>query len=382
MNFIPFNKPYISGGEIAHIHEVLKNHSLCGGNTFSKKCEHWLESNTGTYKSLLLQSGTAALEMTALIIDIKPGDEIIMPSFTFVSTANAFVLRGAIPVFVDIRDDTLNIDESKIEAAITKKTKAIVPVHYAGVACEMDTIMKIADKYGLMVIEDAAHGIMSSYKNKSLGAIGNFGTFSFHETKNIIAGEGGTLLINDKNFIERAEIICEKGTDRIKFKKNQTSRYSWQGMGSSYLCNELTSAFLWGQLEHANRILQKRLEIWHRYNNSLGPLEDIGWIRRPVIPKDCSHNAHIYYVLLNKQFDREKIIADMKSQGIEITSHYVPLHTSPAGQKYGRADSKLTYTDSLSKQLLRFPLWFDLSTDQQAEVTKQFTESIKNQFKR
>ena len=294
---IPFNKPFVTGTELRSIEEALSSLHLSGDGTFTKKCHQWLEKTTGTKKALLTHSCTAALEMAAILADIQPGDEVIMPSYTFVSTANAFVLRGGIPVFVDIRPDTLNIDENLIEAAITNKTKAIVPVHYAGVACEMDTIMRIAEKHNLLVIEDAAQGVMGFYKGKALGTIGHLGAYSFHETKNIISGEGGALLINDPRFIERAEIIREKGTNRSQFFRGEIDKYTWVDIGSSFLPSEIIAAFLWSQLESSQNITNQRLETWEQYHKGFKELEVSKKIRRPIIPGDCSHNAHMYYIL-------------------------------------------------------------------------------------
>ena len=295
---IPFNKPYMTGKELYYIAEAKFGNMLAGDGPFTKRCHQWLEQRTGSAKALLTHSCTAALEMAALLLDIQPGDEIIMPSFTFVSTANAFVLRGGVPVFVDIREDTLNLDERLIEAAITPRTKAIVPVHYAGVACEMDTIMAIARRHGLKVVEDAAQGVMSSYKGRALGSIGDLGAYSFHETKNVISGEGGALLVNDPELALRAEIIREKGTDRSRFFRGEVDKYTWQEVGSSFLPGELIAAFLWAQLEEAERITNDRLASWARYHELLEPLEAKGILRRPVIPEGCQHNAHMYYVLL------------------------------------------------------------------------------------
>lgn len=357
---ISFNKPYMTGRELWHIAQAHAAGHLAGDGTFTKKCHQWLETKTGTKKALLTHSCTAALEMAATLANIQPGDEIIMPSYTFVSTANAFVLRGGVPVFVDIRPDTLNIDETKIEAAITPRTKAIVPVHYAGVACEMDTIMDIAQRHNLLVIEDAAQGMMSTYKGKPLGAIGHLGAYSFHETKNIISGEGGALLINDERFTERAEIIREKGTNRSLFFRGQVDKYTWVDIGSSYLPGEVIAAFLWAQMEEAEAITQKRMKIWQRYHEAIAPLERLGKLHRPTIPNDCRHNAHMYYVLLESLEARTHAIHHLKENGIHPVFHYVPLHSAPAGKKYGRTSGELKYTDNLSDRLLRLPLWVGL----------------------
>jgi len=315
------------------------------------------------YKALLTHSCTAALEMAAILADIQPGDEVIMTSYTFVSTANAFVLRGGVPVFVDIRPDTLNIDETLIEAAITSRTKAIVPVHYAGVACEMDTIMDIAQRHNLLVIEDAAQGIMSTYKGKPLGSIGHLGAYSFHETKNIISGEGGALLVNDERFVERAEMIREKGTNRGQFFRGQVDKYTWVDVGSSYLPGEVIAAFLWAQMEEAEQITRKRLAIWHQYHEAFESLEASGMVRRPVIPEDCIQNAHMYYLLLDSLDKRTAFINHLKVKGINSVFHYVPLHSAPAGLKYGRIHGDLSITNQLSERLVRMPLWVGLDAD-------------------
>ena len=370
MTRIPFNKPYMTGKELYYIAAAKFGNMLAGDGPFTKRCHRWIEERTGCTKALLTHSCTAALEMAALLLDIQPGDEIIMPSYTFVSTANAFVLRGGVPVFVDIREDTLNLDERLIDAAITHRTKAIVPVHYAGVACEMDTIMEIAQRNNLLVIEDAAQGVMSSYKGKSLGAIGHMGTYSFHETKNVISGEGGALLINDDRFAVRAEIIREKGTNRSAFFRGQVDKYTWVDIGSSYLPGEITAAFLWAQLEEAVSITQKRQELWQRYNDALAPLETAGKLRRPIVPESCTHNAHMYYILLPPAIDRQAVLDELKRNDIGAVFHYVPLHSSPAGQRYGRTTGTLTVTDSISERLVRLPLWIGLSEGQQSKVVE------------
>ncbi|MGA9666222.1 MAG: dTDP-4-amino-4,6-dideoxygalactose transaminase [Gallionella sp.] len=357
MTHIPFNKPYMTGKELRYIAEAHSMGILAGDGPFTRKCHSWLEANSGSKKALLTHSCTAALEMAAILADIRPGDEVIMPSYTFVSTANAFVLRGGVPVFVDIRADTLNIDETLIEAAITPRTKAIVPVHYAGVACEMDAIMDIAQRHGLLVIEDAAQAVMSTYQGKPLGGIGHLGAYSFHETKNIISGEGGALLVNDGRLAERAEIIREKGTNRSQFFRGQVDKYTWVDIGSSYLPGEVIAAFLWAQMEEARSITQKRLEIWHRYDEALRPLEDSGKLRRPIIPEDCRHNAHMYHILLESLEKRTEVLAQLNRQGVNAVFHYVPLHSSHAGKQFGRASGILRHTGDLSDRLLRLPLW-------------------------
>ena len=370
MKNIPFNKPYMTGRELWYIAQAHTNGHLAGDGMFTKRCHAWLEARTGAHKALLTHSCTASLDMAAMLADIQPGDEVIMPSYTFVSTANAFVLRGGIPVFVDIRPDTLNIDETLIEAAITPRTRAIVPVHYAGVACEMDAIMSIAQRHKLLVIEDAAQAVMSAYKGKPLGAIGHLGAYSFHETKNIISGEGGALLVNDGRFAERAEIIREKGTNRSQFFRGQIDKYTWVDIGSSYLPGEVIAAFLWAQMEEAQSITQKRLDIWHRYHEALAPLENAGKLRRPIIPEGCRHNAHMYYILLESLKKRTEVIARLKEQGVNAVFHYVPLHSSPAGKKYSRTSGELPHTGNLSERLLRLPLWVDMDEAQDRVIAQ------------
>lgn len=365
---VPFNKPYMTGKELDYIAEAHSNGKLAGDGPFTTKCHHWLEEQTGALKALLTHSCTAALEMAALLLELKPGDEVIMPSYTFVSTANAFVLRGAIPVFVDIRPDTLNIDESKIEAAITKRTRAIVPVHYAGVSCEMDVIMGIAKRHNLAVIEDAAQGLMASYKDKPLGGIGDFGTISFHETKNVISGEGGALLVNNPRYAEQSEIIREKGTDRGRFFRGEVDKYTWQNVGSSYLPGELVAAFLWAQFEEAVSITEQRLTIWDTYHDALEPLEQIGVLQRPVIPGGCRHNAHMYYVLIQDGVSRSHVLNTMKQAGINAIFHYIPLHDSPAGKRFGKVSGDLSNTVELSQRIIRLPLWVGLADESLQKV--------------
>jgi dTDP-4-amino-4,6-dideoxygalactose transaminase len=365
MTPIPFNKPFMTGRELWYIAQAHANGHLSGDGQFTKKCHAWLELTTNTRRALLTHSCTAALEMAALLAEVEAGDEIIMPSYTFVSTANAFVMRGAVPVFVDIRPDTLNIDETKIEAAITARTKVILPVHYAGVACEMDTIMAIAQRHKLLVVEDAAQGIMSTYKGRPLGSIGHLGAYSFHETKNIIAGEGGALLVNDARLAERAEIIREKGTNRGQFFRGQVDKYTWVDIGSSYLPGEVIAAFLWAQMEEAQTITERRLALWDTYHAALAPLEQAGQLRRPTVPAGCVQNAHMYYILLESLEQRTAVIDSMKAQGVNTVFHYVPLHSAPAGRKFGRAHGTLTQTDKLSERLLRLPLWVGLEAQQQ-----------------
>lgn len=369
MNVIPFNKPYMTGRELWYIAQAHTNGRLAGDGMFTKKCHAWLEARTGAHKALLTHSCTAALEMAAILADIQPGDEVIMPSYTFVSTANAFVLRGGVPVFVDIRPDTLNIDETKIEAAITPRTKAIVPVHYAGAACEMDAIMNIAQRHNLLVIEDAAQGIMSTYKGKPLGSIGNLGAYSFHETKNIISGEGGALLINDEHFAVRAEIVREKGTNRSQFFRGQVDKYTWVDIGSSYLPGEVVAAFLWAQMEEAQGITDKRLAIWQQYHEALAPLEAADKLRRPVIPDSCIHNAHMYYILLDSLETRTRLISHLKEEGVNAVFHYVPLHSAPSGRQYGRVSGDMNNTEDIFNRLLRLPLWVGME-DRVKDIVK------------
>ncbi|WP_433995922.1 dTDP-4-amino-4,6-dideoxygalactose transaminase [Bradyrhizobium genosp. L] len=341
---------------------------LSGDGGFTARCHRWIEQQTGCARALLTHSCSSALDMSALLLDIAPGDEIIMPSFTFVSTANAFVLRGAVPVFVDIREDTLNLDERLIEAAITPRTRAIVPVHYAGVACEMDAIMTLARRHGLAVVEDAAQGVAADYKGRALGAIGDLGSFSFHETKNVIAGEGGALLVNDPALVQRAEIIREKGTDRARFYRGEIDKYTWQDVGSSYLPSEINAAFLWAQLEQAERITRERVALWQRYHAGLEQLEQRDLLRRPIVPAECRHNGHLYYVLLAPGIDRQTVIRKLKDASISSVFHYVPLHSSPAGRRFARAHGEMSLTTELSERLIRLPMWVGLSESQQQRV--------------
>lgn len=365
---IPFNWPYMTGRELEYISEAHVNGHLAGDGPFTKRCHDWLKARTGCHQALLTHSCTAALEMAALILNIQAGDEIIMPSYTFVSTANAFVLRGGVPVFVDIREDTLNLDERLIEAAITPRTRAIAVVHYAGVACEMDAIMAIAKRHGLKVVEDAAQGVMASYKSRALGSIGDLGAFSFHETKNLISGEGGALLVNDPELTLLAETIREKGTDRSRFFRGEVDKYTWQEVGSSFLPGELIAAFLWAQFEEAGRITQQRMRSWQYYHEMLAPLESKGILRRPVVPDGCQHNAHMYYVIVAPGLDRQKMLDEFKRNDIGAVFHYVPLHSSPAGRRYSRTHGSLDVTDRQSERLVRLPLWVGLTECQQDRV--------------
>lgn len=376
---IPFNKPYMTGKELWHIAQAHANGHLSGDGPFTRQCHAWLEHKTGAAKALLTHSCTAALEMAAILACLEPGDEVIMPSYTFVSTANAFVLRGAVPVFVDIRADTLNIDENLIEAAITSKTKAICVVHYAGVACEMDSILEIGRRHGLLIIEDAAQSIMSTYKGRPLGTIGDLGALSFHETKNIISGEGGALLCRDLDLAERAEIIREKGTNRSLFFRGQVDKYTWVDVGSSFLPGEITAAFLKAQMDEAESITQQRLAIWAKYHNWAESHERAGRIRRPIVPTHCGHNAHMYYLLLPSLEHRSRFISAMKKSGIGTVFHYIPLHSSPAGLRFSRGNGTLEVTTNISDRLVRLPLWVGLEAQidsvlSAAEDALQFME--------
>ncbi|MDY5700278.1 MAG: dTDP-4-amino-4,6-dideoxygalactose transaminase [Lachnospiraceae bacterium] len=361
---INFNVPPFTGKEIDYIKETIKAQKICGDGQFTKNCSQWLEKKTGTAKALLTTSCTHATEMAALLMDVQKGDEVIMPSYTFVSTADAFVLRGAVPVFVDIRPDTMNLDETKIEAAITDKTVGIVPVHYAGVGCEMDTIMDIASRHRLWVVEDAAQAIMSTYKGKALGTFGNFGCFSFHETKNYSMGEGGALLIRDEKDIEEAEIIREKGTNRSKFYRGQIDKYTWMSYGSSYLPSEMNAAYLWAQLEVAEEINNRRLDCWRRYYDNLRLLQEEDLIELPIIPQGCTHNAHMFYIKTKDIEERTAFIDYMKGKGIWSVFHYIPLHSAPAGLKYGRFHGEDVYTTKESERLVRLPMYYKLAQDE------------------
>jgi dTDP-4-amino-4,6-dideoxygalactose transaminase len=359
MKPIPFNKPFIIGRELSLIADAVAQGHLSGDGAYTKLCHRWFEERLGCRKALLTHSCTGALEMSAILCGIQPGDEVILPSYTFVSTANAFVLRGAVPVFVDIRPDTLNIDENLIEAAITEKTRVIVPVHYAGVPCEMDRIMAIAARHGLLVVEDAAQALLSTYKGKALGSIGHLGCLSFHETKNIISGEGGALLVNDERFVERAEIIREKGTNRSQFFRGEVDKYTWVDIGSSFLPSELVSAFLYAQLEHAGQIIEKRRVICTEYASQLDSLQQAGYLRLPIFDGDS--NGHMFYILLDCLATRSKLITHLKSRDILPVFHYVPLHSAPAGKRFGRAGSSMRHTDEISERLLRLPLYYEMT---------------------
>jgi dTDP-4-amino-4,6-dideoxygalactose transaminase len=361
---IPFTKPYLTGLELDLITQALQAKQLHGNGPFTKKCQEALEKLTACPKVLLTNSCTAALEMSVVLAHIQPGDEVILPSFTFVSTANAIVLQGGIPVFINARPDTFNIDETKIEAAITSKTKAILCVHYAGVACEMDTIIATAKKHHLIVIEDAAQGVQAYYNHKALGTLGDLGTFSFHGTKNIISGEGGSLLVNNRDLIERAEIIWEKGTNRKQFLLGEVDKYSWVDIGSSYLPSEITAAFLYAQLQAVQTITEQRLNLWNLYHQALEELEKQGKLRRPIIPANCQHNAHLYHILLNNMTQRNELMFYLREKGIQAVTHYVPLHDSIGGLKFGRTHGDLHLTHDIADRILRLPLFTDLTTQQ------------------
>lgn len=366
---IPFNVPPCTGDELEYIRQAIANRKICGDGEFTKKCSHWMEQRFHAQKVLLTTSGTTALDMAALLCELRPGDEVILPSFTFSSTATAFVLAGARLVFVDIRPDTMNIDETKIEAAITPRTKVIVPMHYAGVACEMDAIMDIARRHSLKVVEDAAQGVMSSYKGRALGTIGDMGCFSFHETKNYSMGEGGALLINRPEYNERAEILREKGTNRSKFFRGQVDKYTWVDFGDSYLPSELNAAYLWAQLLKADEINDNRLNTWNKYREALLPLAQSGKLELPTVPEGCVHNAHMFYIKAKDLEERTALIKHLKERDILAVFHYVPLHSAPAGLRFGRFNGEDLYTTSQSDRLLRLPLYFGLSDqDRQAVI--------------
>ena len=366
---IPFNKPYMTGLELEYIRQAVATGKISGDGSFTRKCHAWLEQRLGGGRAFLTSSCTDALEAAALLCKVQPGDEVIMPSYTFVSTANAFVLRGAVPVFVDIRPDTLNLDEKRIEAAITDKTRAIVPVHYAGVGCEMDTIMAIAAKHKLVVIEDAAQALMSSYKGRPLGAIGDLGAISFHETKNIISGEGGALLVNNDRYAERAEIIREKGTNRALFFRGQVDKYTWVDVGSSYLPGEIIAAFLWAQMEDAEVITRRRVAMWNNYHQWFEEAERAGKLRRPIVPAHCTHNAHMYYILLPDLAARTAVIAKLRAAEVQTVFHYIPLHSAPAGRKFARTHGEMMVTDDIADRLLRLPMYAGLE-ERQAEAIR------------
>lgn len=371
---IVFNVPPFTGKEMEYISQAVENQKICGDGEFTKKCNEWIEKRTGTGKCLLTTSCTHGLELAVLLSGIGSGDEVIMPAYTFVSTADAFVLRGATPVFVDIRPDTMNIDEKKIEAAITERTKAIAPVHYAGVGCEMDTIMDIANRHHLMVIEDAAQGIMSTYKGQALGTIGNFGAFSFHETKNYSMGEGGALLIRDQKYVEEAEILREKGTNRSKFFRGQIDKYTWVNYGSSYLPSDMNAAYLYAQLEMADEINEHRLALWNQYYEELLPLKERGILELPTVPEGCVHNAHMFYIKAKDLEERTELISYLKENGILAVFHYIPLHTAPAGRQFGRFHGEDVYTTKESERLCRLPMFYKLTSEEVSYITGKIRE--------
>ena len=365
---INFNVPPCTGDELDYIREAIASHKICGDGAFTKKCSAWLEQRFDAKKVLLTTSGSTALDMAALLCDLKPGDEVILPSFTFSSTANSFVLAGAKLVFCDVRPDTMNIDETKLEAAITDRTRVLVVVHYAGVACEMDTIMDVARRHGLLVVEDAAQGVMSSYKGRALGTIGDFGCYSFHETKNYSMGEGGALLINDERFIEKAEILREKGTNRSQFYRGQVAKYNWVDFGDSYLPSELNAAYLYAQLMRADEINDDRLHSWNAYNAAFAPLQEQGLVSLPTVPEGCVHNAHMFYLRCRSLEERTEFIDYLKARGVMAVFHYVPLHSAPAGLKFGRFSGEDVYTTAESDKLVRLPLYFGLTEEDRAQV--------------
>jgi dTDP-4-amino-4,6-dideoxygalactose transaminase len=374
---VPFNRPELVGTEHAYIAEAIDRGQLSAGGMFTQRCCQWLESATGCEQALLVHSATAALELAALLLDVGPGDEVVMPSFNFVSSANAVALRGGTPVFVDIRTDTLNLDETLVEAAITERTKAIVPVHYAGVPCELDEIVAVADRHGIAVVEDAAQACGSAYRGRPAGSIGDLAAVSFHETKNVTSGEGGALLVNRARYVDRAEILRDKGTDRSRFFRNEVDKYSWVDLGSSYGLSELNAAFLWAQLEAAQDLTDRRLHIWGLYHDALAPLEEDGFLRRPVVPDHVQHNGHIYYVLLKSSEESARVLHELNAGDVNAVFHYVPLHRSAAGLRYGRADGPLPQTDAAADRLIRLPLWSGMTSDQALRVVEALTTSLR-----
>jgi dTDP-4-amino-4,6-dideoxygalactose transaminase len=373
---IPFNRPRVVGTEHGYIAEAIARGQLSAGGLFTARCCEWLEAETGCAKALLVHSATAALEMAAMLLELEPGDEVVMPSFTFVSAANAVALRGGTPVFVDIRSDTLNLDESLVEEAVTPRTKAVLPVHYAGVPCEMDAICEVAARHGLRVVEDAAQALGSTYRGRPAGNLADFAALSFHETKNVTSAEGGALLIKDARFAERAEILRDKGTDRSRFFRGEVDKYSWADLGSSYGLSELNAAFLWGQLEAETDLTAERRRIWELYHEALEPLEEDGSLRRPVIPGHVEHNAHIYYVLLEGGEDRDHVLAELNARDINAVFHFVPLHTSRGGLRFGRAAGPLPNTEATAQQLIRLPLWNGISENQTLRVVETLTSVV------
>lgn len=379
---IPFNRPYTTGRELDAIAEAIKRGHLSADGTFSQDCRSWLETELGCPMALIVHSCTAALELSALLLDVGTGDEVIMPSYTFVTTATAFALRGATPVFVDIRPDTLNLDETLLEGALTERTKAIVPVHYAGVACEMGAIRQLADAYSIPIVEDAAQGICASYAGRPLGTVGALGAISFHETKNVVCGQGGALVVNDERLMERAEVLRDKGTNRSSFYRGQVSKYTWVDLGSSYALSDLAASFLWPQLQDSAAITARRMELWTLYHDGFAAAEQAGLVRRPVIPEQCRHNAHMYYLLLPDGRSRDQLLAELDARGINAVFHYIPLHSSPAGRRYGRAHGRLAVTDDVSRRLVRLPLWGGMTTVQIDRVIDAVTDALAKSLRR
>jgi len=374
---IPFNRPHAAGREFEYIAQAIEGLQLSGNGPFGRRCEEWLEESTGADRVLLTPSCTAALELATLLAEIGDGDEVIMPSFTFSSTATAFVLRGAVPVFVDIREDTLNIDETLVESAITDRTRAIVPVHYAGVPAELDALRLIAERHGVVVIEDAAQAIGSTYRGRRIGVDCQFSALSFHETKNVMCGEGGAVLLNSQADVERAEILREKGTDRAQLFRGEVDKYSWRDLGSSFLLSEINAAFLWAQLEAADEILAARREVWTAYNAAFAALEADGLLRRPIVPEHCTHNAHLYYLVLPDLETRDHMIDELRAQSIAALFHYVPLHSSAAGRRFGRASGDLVHTDEASERLLRLPLWVGMGELEIGRVVEAVEQGLR-----
>jgi dTDP-4-amino-4,6-dideoxygalactose transaminase len=374
--YIPFNRPYIVGGEIENLRQAIENAHLSGAGPFGARCSAWLEERTGCSRAFLTPSCTAALEMATILAELEPGDEVIMPSFTFSSTANAVVLRGGVPVFVDVRSDTLNLDESQLEQALSSRTRAVVPVHYAGVGCAMDEITAFAREHGLLVLEDAAQGLLATYRDRPLGAIGDAGAVSFHETKDVMCGEGGALLLSREQWAKRAELVQEKGTDRSKFFRGEVDRYMWVDVGSSYVLSEVNAAFLLAQLSAADEILAARLRIWHAYDEAFAELESAEQLRRPIVPPECAHNAHMYYLLLQGEGERGRFIADLDRAGVQAVFHYVPLHSSTAGRRYGRTAGPLDVTTWAGERVVRLPLWTAMSTEDVRRVIEAVNAAL------
>jgi dTDP-4-amino-4,6-dideoxygalactose transaminase len=375
VRYVPFNRPWTTGAELGHIEDAIAAGHLSARGAYTSRCTAWLTEATGARSALLTHSATGALEMAALLAGIGPGDEVIVPSFTFVTTASAFALHGAVPVFVDVRPDTLNLDERLVEDAITPRTRAVVPVHYAGVACEMDAICEIAARHGLLVLEDAAHALTATYRGRPLGGIGDLSALSFHETKNMVAGEAGALLVNRPDLVEGAEIVLDKGTDRRRFERGEVDKYTWNRLGSSFGASDITAAFLWAQLEGAGEIAARRSGVWTRYHAAFAELEDAGLLRRPVVPDGCRHNAHMYHLLAPDRPARDRLLSGLQERGVNAVFHYVPLHSSPAGLRHGRARGDLAVTDDVSGRLLRLPLWPGMEDEDVAHVIRSVHEA-------